>query len=176
MTMMSVASERMAQRIVVGVADARYSSSPSHDLVTYALGSCVGVVLFDPVTTIGGMLHAMLPQSSIAPDKAAANPYMFVDTGVPLLFKEAYKKGAVKERLRVYAVGGAYVGGQGKAAAAEEDDQFQIGRRNVTMLRKLLWKNGVLLAGHDLGGEAWRTIALRMDSGELFITSNDGKG
>lgn len=174
--MMSVAAERMAQRIVVGVADVRFSTNPAQDLVTYALGSCVGIVIYDPVTIVGGMLHAMLPQSSIAPDKAAANPHMFVDTGVPLLFKEAYKRGAVKERLRVYAVGGAHVGGQGPKAISDEDDQFQIGKRNVTMLRKLLWKNGVLLAGHDLGGDAWRTISLRMDSGELFITSNDGKG
>lgn len=162
------ASERMAARLIVGVSDAKYASGPGRDLVTYALGSCVGVAIFDPVSEVGAMLHAMLPQSSLAPEKATANPYMFVDTGVPLLFKEAYRKGASKDRLRVYAAGGAHVG----AGGGPETDSFQIGRRNVTILRKLLWKNGVLLTGHDLGGETWRTITLRMDSGEFQISSN----
>ncbi|MBX7192502.1 MAG: chemotaxis protein CheD [Sandaracinaceae bacterium] len=168
--MMSVAVERMSQRIVVGMADARIVTTPEQDLVTYALGSCVGVAIYDPEVGVGGMLHAMLPLSSIAPEKASANPWMFVDTGVPWLFREAYRHGAAKERLKVYAVGGAHV--HGVAGRTEEDDQFQIGKRNVTMLRKLLWRNGVLLAGHDLGGEVWRTVSLRMDSGELHVISN----
>jgi len=108
----------------------------------------------------------MLPLSTIDPNKAAANPYMFVDTGVPRLFIECYKAGASKERLLVKAAGGACVHGN------EEDDFFQIGKRNFTLLRKLLWKNGVLLKAHDIGGNRSRNMTLEIGSGEVTVTVN----
>ena len=171
--MMATAAERMSSRIVVGISDAAFSNDPARDIVTYALGSCIAVAIYDPEVGIGGLVHCMLPDSRIAPEKAASNPWMFVDTGVPALFKEAYRRGAVKERLRVYGVGGASVSAR---AQSDTEDSFQIGKRNVTMLRKLLWKNGVLLAASELGGEDWRTVTLRMDTGEVFITSDAAKG
>ena len=79
----------------------------------------------------GGLLHVMLPLSTIDPKKGEKNPYMFVDTGVPKLFHECYKAGARKERFHVKVAGGACT------RSEEEDDFFQIGKRNFIMLKKL---------------------------------------
>ncbi len=148
---------------IVGVADMKISAQKEDEIITYALGSCLGVTVYDPIACVGGMLHAMLPQSSIDSRKAADNPYMFVDTGVPELFRECYRLGGRKERLVVKVAGGACARGN------EEDDYFQIGKRNFVIFRKLLWKNGVLLSAHDVGGSQSRTLTLRIDTGEVSL-------
>lgn len=84
---------------VVGVADLKVSNVPGERLITYALGSCLGIVVHDPVAGVAGMLHVMLPTGTIDPAKMADKPAMFVDSGVPMLFKECYKLGAKKERM-----------------------------------------------------------------------------
>jgi chemotaxis protein CheD len=149
-------------KIVVGIADMRFSTSSGDELVTYALGSCLGISIFDPVSSVGGLLHVMLPDSGIDMARAEENPSVFVDTGVPRLFKRCYAAGAVKERLQVVVVGGAYTG-------SGEADHFQIGQRNVTMLRRLLWKNGVLIRRQDVGGREARTMSLSMQSGQVRL-------
>ena len=68
-----------ADKIVVGVADLQVARDPSKSIITYALGSCIGVTLYDPVAKVGGMLHFMLPESTVSAEKAAANPAMFGD-------------------------------------------------------------------------------------------------
>ena len=99
------------------------------EIVTHALGSCLGLMVYDPVAHVGGLLHAMLPLSKINPQKAEANPYMFVDKGVPCLFKEVYGLGGEKERLIVKAAGcGSPIG---------KNEMFKIGERNYTVLKKL---------------------------------------
>ena len=109
----------------------------------------------------------MLPDSSIdAREGASANPAMFVDTGVPLLFRESYRLGAKKERIVVKVAGGAHSG------ATEDADQFQIGKRNLLALRKLLWKNNVLLHAHDVGGcQTSRTMVMDVATGSVLIRS-----
>lgn len=151
---------------VVGIGDVAISDDPQDTIITYALGSCLGVVIYDPVARVGGMMHAMLPESSLAPEKAAVQPGRFVDTGVPYLFRACYRLGARKERLILKVAGGAALRGN------SEDDPFQIGRRNMVMLRKLLWKNGVLIRAEDVGGQASRTLSLRLDSGEVYVKSH----
>lgn len=151
---------------VVGISDLIISADPAEVLITYALGSCLGIAIHDPVAGVGGMLHVMLPESAIDAAKAAANPYMFVDTGVPQLFKQAYAAGAQKARLRVVVAGGAAVmtGGQ---------DSFQIGKRNIQALRKLLWKNGVFVQAQDVGGaQRSRTMSLAIATGEVNLRVN----
>jgi chemotaxis protein CheD len=135
-------------------------------IITYALGSCLGIAIHDPVACVGGLLHVMLPLSAIDPPKAKENPFMFVDTGVPRLFLDCYKEGARKERLIVKVAGGANVNENVR------DDYFQIGKRNFVMLRNLLWKNGVLLRAHDVAGTVSRTMTLEIGSGEVTIRSN----
>jgi chemotaxis protein CheD len=154
-------------KLVVGMADLKVSSSASDQIITYALGSCLGVVVYDAVAGVGGMLHVMMPESQIDPRKAAANPYMFVDTGIPQLFKQCYALGAKKERLEVRVAGGAYQGED------ESADRFQIGKRNFIALRKLLWKNGVMIKAHDVGGvQRSRTMDLAMGTGDVTVKCN----
>jgi chemotaxis protein CheD len=150
-------------RRVVGIAEMIISSDPRELVVTYALGSCLGITIYDPVARIGGLLHLMLPQASISPDKAAANPFMFADTGIPKLFLESYQHGARKERLIVSGAGGA-------TFSRHEGDEAAIGQRNVTMLRKLLWKNGVLMKKHDFGGNEPRNLSLDVRTGEVTVS------
>lgn len=133
------------------------------EIVTHALGSCLGLMIYDPVAHVGGMLHAMLPLSKINPQKAEANPYMFVDKGVPILFKEVYGLGGKKERLIVKAAGcGSPIG---------KNEMFKIGERNYTVLKKLLWKNGVLLKAEEIGGSISRTVYFEIFTGRVTIKS-----
>jgi chemotaxis protein CheD len=151
---------------LVGVADMKISSSKEDEIVTYALGSCLGITVYDPVEQIGAMVHVMLPSANIDPVKAEANPCMFVDSGVKKLFLDTYKAGAARSRLIVTAAGGACANG------LEQDDYFQIGKRNVTILRNLLWKNGIILKNCDFGGNLARTMSLNIKSGEVLIRTN----
>jgi chemotaxis protein CheD len=151
---------------VVGIADMALSSSMGDEIITYALGSCVGVVLYDPIARIGGLVHAMLPSSSADPERAANNPYMFVDTGIKELFLASYKAGAQKGRMQVVAAGGACTAG------SEQDNYLQIGKRNVTLLKSIFWKNGVLMKNSDFGGTAARTLSLQIGTGVVAVKIN----
>ncbi len=126
-------------------------------LVTYSLGSCIGVVLWDPIVKAGAMLHYMLPDSSIDRDKAVQRPFMFADRGVPQMFKEIYQYGAQKSRLRVYVVGGSQI--------MDESGMFNIGKRNQMIVRKMFLKNNVMITKEDVGGNVNRTISLEVGTG-----------
>lgn len=153
-------------KYLVGVADMKISTSQEDEIITYALGSCLGITIYDPVARIGAMMHVMLPSSTIDPIKAESNPCMFVDSGIKKLFLDSYKSGAERGRLIVHAAGGACANG------LEQDDYFQIGKRNVTMLRNLLWKNGIILKNSDFGGNLARTMSLNIESGEVQVRAN----
>lgn len=146
--------------IVVGIADCRLTAEAGTNLVTYALGSCIAVVIYDPVSRVGGLLHFMLPESAIDGQKAAQNPFMFADTGIPLLFRRSYELGAEKRRLIVRAVGGAQV--------MDPEGVFNIGKRNCLALRKILWKAGVMLHGESTGGQTSRSVRLEVDTGKMW--------
>jgi chemotaxis protein CheD len=133
-------------------------------IVTHALGSCLGVMVYDPVAVVGGMLHVMMPQASLNPEKAKSNPYMFVDSGVPAFFQELYAAGALKQRCVVTVAGGSNVHGG-------DNDRFAIGKRNYLMLRKLFWKNGILIKAEDVGGSAPRTVYLEIGSGRTWLST-----
>lgn len=148
--------------IVVGVGDMHVTSDPAVTLITYALGSCLGIAVHDPVAGVGGMLHAMLPSSALDAAKAQAKPSVFVDTGVPALFRACYERGASKHRLVVKVAGAATANGTAS-------DHFQIGRRNALMARQLFWKNNVLVRAEDVGGSLSRTMRLHVGSGAVII-------
>src|ERR1035438_7656279 len=120
---------------VVGVADMAVSNDSSAEIVTYSLGSCLGITIYDAVKQIGGLLHLMLPDSRIDAAKAVSAPYMFVDTGVPRLFHAAYNLGADRSRLVVKVAGGAQL--------LDQQGIFNIGIRNFDALGKLLAQNGL---------------------------------
>jgi chemotaxis protein CheD len=154
--------------IVIGVADMKTSADPEATLVTYALGSCIGVTLYDPVAKVGGLLHFMLPESQIDLEKSLKMPAMFADTGLPILFREAYKLGAEKQRIRVKIAGGSQI--------LDNSNFFNIGRRNYLTLRKILWANQILIKGEDVGGQQNRTLRLEIATGKVWVkTSGDGE-
>ncbi|NLW87188.1 MAG: chemotaxis protein CheD [Planctomycetes bacterium] len=151
-------------KIIVGVADMKIASEPDDVLVTHGLGSCLGISAWDRQSRVGGLLHVMLPSSSVNPEKAQDNPYMFVDTGVPQFFKQLYQAGAIKSRLIVKVAGG--------ASSREGEDRFAIGERNFTTLRKMFWKNSVLIDAHDVGGREARTMFVHTSDGRVLLSVN----
>ena len=153
--------------IVVGISDLKVSNNANDILVTYALGSCMGIAIYDPVAKVGGLLHYMLPESSLDPKKATENPAMFADTGIPLLFKSCYKFGADKKRMVVKAAGGASI--------LNDSNFFRIGQKNITAMKKLFWKNNVLIENEDTGNNYNRTIYIHIATGKVFLkTAHDG--
>lgn len=153
--------------VIIGMADLKVSNDPDDTLITYALGSCLGIVLHDPVAQVAGLLHVMLPSSQLDEAKARSQPAMFMDTGVPLLFKECYRLGGRKERMTVLVAGGAFSG------SSDSDDTMQIGKRNMLTLRKLLWKNGVMIHADDTGGvQQSRTMSVKVSTGVVQLRTN----
>jgi chemotaxis protein CheD len=151
---------------VVGIGDVQVLHANSGLVTTHALGSCIGVTLFDPAAHVGGMLHYMLPQPGRGAEVPLVKIATYATTGLPELFKRAYELGAVKERLIVCAAGAANL--------LEDTAGFQIGRRNRTMLRKLFWKNNITLAAEDTGGSEARTMKFDLSTGTVHIV-NKGK-
>jgi len=148
-------------KLIVGVGDMKIGKN-GDILVTHALGSCLGLMVYDPDTQIGGLLHAMLPLSKINPQKAIANPHMFVDTGIPNMFKKLLDMGANRGKLIVKAAGcGTPMG---------NDNMFKIGKRNYTVMKKLLWKNSIILKSDDVGGSISRTINFNISNGDVIVS------
>jgi chemotaxis protein CheD len=152
--------------VVVGVGEWAVSASVTDSLVTYSLGSCIGLALYDPVARVGGLLHAQLPLSTLDPSRAATHPGMFTDTGVTALLQGLFDAGAKRQSVIATVAGG--------GRNMDRSGFFRIGERNYTVLRKLLWKNEILIAAEDVGGEASRTMRLDMASGRTLIR-NEGR-
>ncbi len=139
----------------------KVNNDPNNVLVTYSLGSCIGVAVYDPVVKVAGLLHYMLPESSLDKVKARKNPFMFGDTGIPMLFKETYRLGAKKNRLKVMVAGGAQI--------LDQNGLFNIGKRNHTLLRKMFWKNNVMVDFEEVGGSVNRTVKLAVKDGVILM-------
>ena len=146
---------------VVGISDMMVTNDIDKTLITYSLGSSLGVLIYDPVARVAGLLHSMLPISKMDSQKAIRFPSVFVDTGVNLLFREAAKLGAEKKRLLVTAVG--------CSSLLDEKVFFQIGERNITVLRKFLWKNNILIDKHDIGGVSSKTVKISVMDGNITV-------
>lgn len=155
------------EQIIVGMADCKVGKAAGQVLATYALGSCIGLSVYDPQACVGGMLHYMLPDSGIDPARSQKNPYMFADTGIPMLLEQVCGQGASRRRLVAHAAGGASI--------MDPQAIFDIGKRNYLALRKILWKAGILLAGEAVGGGNSRTIRLEIASGRLWLQENGGE-
>jgi chemotaxis protein CheD len=149
--------------LVVGVADMVVSNDSAAVLVTYSLGSCLGITVYDPVQKVGGLLHIMLPDSKINAEKAASAPSMFVDTGVPRLFHAFYNLGGDKRRVVIKVAGGAQL--------LDERGVFNIGERNFQAFTALLARNGYSVQGQNVGGLSSRTLRLDLTTGDVTIKS-----
>jgi len=149
--------------LTIGIGDMKVSYDTADILITYSLGSCIGLTLYDPVVKVGGMVHTMLPLSKQDPEKAKKNPYMYTDTGIQNLIQELFNLGATRRNLIAKVAGGARL--------LDEKGLFRIGERNYTVLRKVLWKNDILISAEDVGESKSRTMILYMDSGKTVIRS-----
>ncbi|AQT66877.1 Chemoreceptor glutamine deamidase CheD [Anaerohalosphaera lusitana] len=145
----------------VDISDAAVSRNPNEVIVTYSLGSCVGVSLYDPATKIGGMLHYQLPESKLDPEKAKRLPFMFADTGIKLLVDKMVSMGASKKRMNVKIAGG--------AAMSTGPKGFDIGKRNHLAIRKVFWKLGMFIDAEDIGGTSPRNMYLDIADGTLTV-------
>jgi len=153
--------------VVVDIADYAVTAEAGASLITYSLGSCIGMTIWDPQAQVGGMIHYMLPESSLSPAKAKASPAMFADSGVPIMFRAAYKLGAEKKRMIVKVAGGSQL--------LDDKGTFNIGKRNYVMLRKIFWKNGILIDAEDVGGSVSRTMRMDVNTGRVTIKNRDGE-
>ncbi len=152
------------KRHVIGIGELAVSSTPGLSISTHAVGSCIAVCIFDPIAIVAGMLHLLLPESTINPERAVQHPAVFADTGIPLLFQTAYDHGLVKQRAIVKLVGGAEM-------PQTTGGRFNTGRRNLLAARNLLWRNGVFVAAEDVGGTDARTVHMSVDDGRLHVIS-----
>jgi chemotaxis protein CheD len=150
----------------VGVADLKMSEDVEDLLITYALGSCLGITVYDFRTKRAALLHCMLPDSSMDKKKAEENPCLYVDSGMKFMLESFYRKGSRKSDLIIRVAGGS------SSKMNEEEDFFKIGRRNFVNLRKYLWDEGLLLKSYDVGGYSSRTVTLEVESGKMMIKSH----
>ena len=148
--------------LVVNISDMKFSKDSEDVIVTYSLGSCLGVTAFDPKAGVGGMIHCLLPNSSNNLKRAAVNPFMFVNTGVVRMVRELINLGADKSRLVFKAAGCANMRGDGL---------FNTGARNFEALLGLLEANDVSLAASNVGGTIPRTLFLHMNTGRTVVRS-----
>lgn len=147
--------------IVVGISEVRCSADKSASIVTYALGSCIGVGAFDPEAGVGGLLHFLLPDSRQDPERAQSHPASYADTGIPLLLRSMERLGADRRRIRVRLAGGAQI--------IDDGAQLAVGKRNYLAARKLLWQLGVMVEMEAVGGTVSRNLGLDVGTGDFWV-------
>lgn len=146
--------------LTIGISDLKACRKPDV-LVTYALGSCVGICLHDASAGIGGLSHIMLPLSSESPT-GAANPMRFADTAVPLLIREMMRLGASPTRITAKIAGGAVM-----FAAASE--RFNIGERNIRAVKEVLRRERIPIIAEDIGLNYGRTVFFYPETGIMEV-------
>ncbi len=156
-----------AQRVIIGVGELAVSNQPQVTLSTYALGSCVGIAAYDPVTRAAGILHLMLPDSHLSPERAAVKPAMFLDTGFPMFLRGLAGLKGEPRRLRLFLAGGASV--------LQGIDPFKIGDRNIQAVQEFVQRSGLLVRGESLGGVVNRTVHLEVGTGQVTLKLPDGR-
>jgi chemotaxis protein CheD len=149
-------------RVVVGVGEFAVSDAAEETIVTHALGSCVAVCLWDPIAQVAGLLHFLLPDSRINPDRARAQPGAFADTGISAMLAAAMPLGLSPARCRVRLVGGAEVN--------TAPGGLHVGLSNVVAAQGVLWRQGARVHRYSVGGNAVRTVSLAVADGELLVT------
>jgi chemotaxis protein CheD len=157
----------MSRVIHVGIGELAVSAASGETLKSYALGSCIGVAIWDQAARKAGLLHVAYPESTVNPARAKEQPAYFVDTAIPLLISQMalspdYSKADVSVRLA------------GGAAMMDAQGHFNIGKRNLLAVKRELWKLGFGVIGEDTGGNISRTVSIATESG-LFLVANGGQ-
>ena len=155
----------MADLIKVGMADYKVGRAPS-TLISYGLGSCIGISLYDPQRKIGGLLHIMLPDSTQA--RTSDNPAKFADTGIPLMINDVIALGASRSRLVAKIAGGAQM-----FAFSNATDIMRVGTRNAETCKQILKRNGIRVIAEDTGGNYGRTVSIDLSNGSYKVKTID---
>ena len=150
-------------KITVGISDLKVAKGDDV-LVTYALGSCVGICLWDSITKIGGLSHIMLPDSRLAP--GIQNHMKFADTGVVMLVEQMAAAGAQKFRIKAKIAGGAQM-----FSSLSDSSLSNIGPRNVEAVKAVLQKLHIPILAEDTGKNYGRTVYFCPQDGVMRVTS-----
>lgn len=151
----------MNEKITVGIADMKLAQG-SGILITYALGSCIGLCFHDPRLHLGALLHVMLPLNMEAGRK---NPLKYADTGIRETLRQMELKGASRSRITVKIAGGA------KMFEVKGGNLGNIGQRNIESVHTVLKQEGIRLLAEDVGGSVARTLLFDPLSGQGCIKS-----
>lgn len=149
-------------RVDVGIGEFKHSQQSGDLIKTYGLGSCVALVVYSKQRKIAGMVHIALPEASVNPAKAKALPGYFADTGVPRVVEWIDKVTAGKRKEFTYQL-------YGGASILDENNRFDIGRRNALAIKRLLWRYGCGVIKEDVGGNASRTVSIDVATGEVKV-------
>lgn len=150
----------MSKMTSVGISDMKIAKAPG-ELITYALGSCVGICLYDPHAKIGGMVHIMLPRSI---NKPGDNVFKYADTGIQEMIKRMVANGAMKSRMKAKIAGGA------KMFDIQDNSTLgNIGQRNVNSVKFVLKLEGIPIVAEDCGENYARTMSFFTDTGSVKI-------
>ena len=151
----------MNDKITVGIADMKLAQG-SGILITYALGSCIGLCFQDPRLRLGALLHIMLPLNMEAGRK---NPLKYADTGIRETLRQMEAKGASRSRITVKIAGGA------KMFEVKGGNLGNIGQRNIESVHTVLKQEGIRLLAEDVGGSVARTLLFDPVTGQGCIKS-----
>lgn len=151
----------MGALIKVGMADLKTCKSPDV-LTTLGLGSCVGIVLYDPVTKVSGLAHVMLPDSTKITNNS--NIAKFADTAIDKTISDMVALGADKKRLVSKIAGGAQM-----FSFSSTNELMRIGDRNVEATKLKLGDLGIRILAEDTGANYGRTIEFYSETGDLLI-------
>ena len=152
----------MSQLIKVGISDLNVARSPDA-LVTFALGSCIGICLYDRVTKVAGLSHIMLPTNT---NRDAKQAYRFADTAIVILVQKMVAAGADKRRLTAKIAGGARM-----FTAISNNALASIGQRNIEAIRKELSRLGIPIIADDTGKDFGRTVYFYAEDGSMHVKS-----
>jgi len=150
------------ERVKVGVSDAEVTSRDV-TLVTSGLGSCLGVALYDPQSDIGGLLHAMLPESADHPGP----PEKFVVDGIDQMIDDLDRAGASRRSIRAKLAGAS-------SMLDLETESASVGEQNVDAAHRALTARNVPIEDADTGGSNGRSLQFEPAEGELLVSSADG--
>ena len=145
----------MSDKLIIGIADMNMAKGEGM-LVTYALGSCIGICLHDPVLKLGALVHIMLPVNMEAGRKT---PMKYADTGIRETLRLMESKGASRNRITAKIAGGAKMFEVGSSSLGN------IGQRNIESVHINLKKEGIRLLKEDVGGSVARTLLFDVNSG-----------
>ena len=150
----------MGKQLVVGIGDMKLGRQEG-TIITYALGSCIGIALYDPMIKLGALVHIMLPERV----NSDANIFKYADTGVRETLRKLYAYGAVKHRLTAKIAGGAKMFDmKGKSSA-----MGNIGERNAQMVKRVLMQEGIRIVKEDTGANYARTMSIDLASGMVLV-------